>query len=130
MANPFDYVNDASYDKKNLMRGTEDDKEAEKGYSPWLTNLAFSQHQDTILHANLMNLHHELDNRPQYEFYINSIRPKKRYAKWAKKQDDEELNIVCKAYGVNPNIAKQYLSLLSVSQMNYLKEQQEEGGIE
>lgn len=127
---PFDYVSDASYSKQNLMRKTENDELAEKGYNPWLSNIAFSQHADTILHANLMNMYHHLDNRPQYEYYINNLRPKKRFAKWPKKQDNEDLDIICEYYGCNPNIGKEYLALLTREQIDTMKEQQKTGGIQ
>jgi hypothetical protein len=125
---PFDFINDASYTKKNLMRGSENDELAEKAYNPWLTNLAFSMHPDSILHANLMNMYHHLDHRPQYEYFINSIRSKKRYGKWPKKVDDEDLDIVCKTYNCNATVGKEYLALLSREQLDTMKKEQEQGG--
>jgi hypothetical protein len=127
---PFDFINDASYTKKNLMKGTDNDELAEKAYNPWLTNLAFSQHADTILHANLMNMYHHLDNRSQYIFYINSLRAKKRFAKWPKKVDNEDLDMICEVYGCNPNVGKDYLTLLTREQLDSMKEQQKTGGIQ
>lgn len=126
---PFDYINDASHTKKNLMRGSENDTLAEKGYNPWLTNIAFSQHPDTILHANLMNMYHHLDNRPQYEYLINSLRSKKRFGKWSKKKDNEDLDMICEVYGVNRNVGKEYLALLTREQLDIMKEKQKTGGI-
>mgnify|MGYP001036875130 CR=1 FL=1 len=125
---PFDFVSDASYDKKNLMVGSENDELAEKAYSPWLTNMAFSYHPDSILHANLMNQYHHLDHRPQYVFYINSLRAKKRFAKWHKKETDEDLDLVCQTYDVNVNVAREYLSLLTQEQLDLMRKKQEKGG--
>ena len=127
--NPFDYINDASHAKKNLMRGTENDALAEKGYNPWITNLAFSQHPDTILHANLMNMYHHLDNYPQYIYYIHSLRSKKRFGKWSKKKDNTDLDIICSFYNCNPNVGKEYLSLLSKDQIEYIKNSYDPGGV-
>ena len=129
MSNPFDYVNSITQNKKNMMRGSENDKLAEKGYNAWLINNALSYHQDTILHANIMNEYHDLDNRAQYEFLLNSVRPKKRYAKWAKSADDKDLEMICEYYKCNQTIGKEYLSLLSSEQLKMIKEQQEIGGI-
>lgn len=129
MSNPFDYVTSASFTKKNLMRDTENDDLAEKGYNPWLTNIAFSYHPDSILHANLMNKYHYLDKRPQYEFYINSLRSKKRFAKWSKSIVDEDLDFVCEYYECNRNVAKQYLSLLTSDEIKLMKQEQETGGM-
>lgn len=128
MANPFDYVNSINISKKNMMRDSENDTLSEKDYNPWVVNKALSYFPDTILHANLMNHHHDLPKRPQYEFLLNSIRPKKRWAKWVKDDGDEDLDLVCAFYQCNKNVAREYLSLLSVDMLNMIKKEQETGG--
>jgi len=129
MANPFDYVNTINQTKKNLMRGSENDTLSEKDYNAYMVNKALSYFPDTILHANLVNQYHQLDKRPQYEFLLNSIRPKKRFAKWVKDAGDKELEIVCEYYQCNRNLAKDYLSLLSSEQIKFMEQQLETGGI-
>ena len=61
MASPFDYVTSITQTKKNMMRDSENDALAEKGYEPWLVNNALSYHVDTILHVNIMKMNYELD---------------------------------------------------------------------
>ena len=129
MTKPFDYINSITYDKNNMMRDSENDTLAEKAYEPWLTNKALSHYPDTILHANLMNCNYHLDNRPQYEFLINSVRRKKRFEKWTKKAEDQNLKLVCELYGCNATVGKQYLSLLSNEQLNIIKKEKETGGL-
>lgn len=129
MANPFDYVNTINQSKKNMMRDSENDTLAEKGYTPFMVNKALSYFPDTILHANLVNQYHQLDNRPQYEFLLNSVRPKKRWAKWVKADDDGDLNIVCEFYQCNRTVGRDYLSLLSSTQLDFMKKQLETGGV-
>jgi len=129
MSNPFDYVNSINQNKKNLMRDSENDTLSEKGYNAFIINKALSYFPDTLLHANLMNQYHQLDNRPQYEFLLNSIRPKKRFAKWVKDAGDKDLEIVCAYYQCNRNIGRDYLSLLSSEQINIMEQQLETGGI-
>lgn len=126
---PFDYVNAITQTKKDLMRGTENDDLAEKSYNPWLTNNALSYYPDTILHANLMNQYHQLENRPQFVFLLNSIRSKKRWSKWIKNARNEDLDIVCQYYNCNSTVGQEYLSLLSSEQLQIIKKQQEVGGI-
>jgi len=128
MANPFDYVNSINQTKKNLMRGSENDTLSEKDYNAFMVNKALSYFPDTILHANLVNQYHQLDKRPQYEFLLNSVRPKKRFAKWVKDAGDKELEIVCEYYQCNRNLAKDYLSLLSSEQIKFMEQQLETGG--
>lgn len=123
---PFDYVKDASFDKKNLMRGED---ATEEGYDSWIVNLAFSYHSDTILHANLMNMYPDMPARAQYEFYLNSTRRRKRFSKWAKKEkDDANLDLVCSTFGVNKIVGKEYLRLLTDEQLHIMEKQQYKGG--
>ena len=129
MTSPFDYVNSINSNKVNMMRDSENDALAEKAYEPWIVNNALSYFPDTILHANLMNMYQQLDKRPQYEFCINSIRPKKRFSKWVKSASNEELDLVCQFYQCNRKTGQEYLSLLSSDQLDIMKEQQEIGGI-
>jgi hypothetical protein len=129
MSNPFDYVTTITHSNKNRRRDSENDTLAEKGYSGFLVNKALSYFPDTLLHANLMNHYHQLEDRPQYEFLLNSIRPKKRFAKWVKDAGDKDLDVVCEYYQCNRNLGKDYLSLLSSEQLNIMKQQLETGGI-
>ena len=131
MTNPFDYVNSILVDKKHMMRGTENDKLAEDGYNPWLTNAALSYHEDTILMANLINGLHHLPKRAQYDALINMVRPKKRqFRKWAKQTVSEDLDLVCEVYKCNRTVGVEYLSLLTQDQLESLKEQRRKGGKE
>lgn len=124
----FDYVNSINTGRESMMRDTEDDEEAESGYNPYLTNIALSYHIDTVLHANLMNLNHHLDKRPQYEFLLNSVRKKKRFAKWHKSVNLEDLTLICTHYGVNKTIGKEYLSLLPAEEIEKIKQLYNTGG--
>lgn len=128
MSNPFDYINAINTSKKNLMRGTDNDELAEKGYDAFLANRALSYHNDTIALANEMNTRHYLDKKPQFEFFINTVRPKKRYAKWVKKEKDSDLAVVKAYYGYNDIKARQTLTILSDHQINEMKKRIDKGG--
>ena len=128
---PFDYINSINgHATNNMMRDTDDDANIEKQYVPWIVNLGLSNFPDTVLHANLMNEYHFLDHRPQYEFLLNSIRPRKRYAKWAKHTGDEDLDVICTTYNCNRKVARDYLALLSSDQIEALRQRQKVGGVE
>lgn len=124
----WDYVNDLTYGKKNIIRNSDNPEEAESGYVPWLVNKALSYGVDTILMANEMNLHHSLDNLMQYEYLINNIRSKRRrFEKWYKKDEDEDfgnLELVKQAYKFNNLKAELALSVLTKDQLRILRELQ------
>lgn len=128
MTSPFDYVNSVTHNKKNMMRDTENDELAEKDYNPWIVNKALSYFPDTVLIANEVNMYHGLGKRAQYEYLINMIRPNKRWAKWVKDVNDEDLDSVCAYYNVNRIIGREYLSLLSKEQIQIIKKDQDKGG--
>ena len=124
---PFDYVNSINFTKKNLMKNTANDELAEKDYVPFLTNKSLSYFTDTLLYANEMNRYHFLDKRLQYEFYLNSIRKKKRFAKWAKADDNDEVMMVQEYYKFSPQKAKAALKVLTPTQKNIIKHKMENG---
>jgi len=126
--NPFDYTNSINTSKKNLMRDTNNDLLAEKSYSPFLTNRALSYHNDTVAIANEMNVSHHLDKRLQYEFLLNIIRPKKRYAKWSKKEKGGDVEVVKEFYKYNETKARQALTILTKEQISDIRNIMEKGG--
>lgn len=128
MSNPFDYLNSINTTKKNLMRGSNDDDVAEKDYLPFMINRGLSYFQDTIALANEMNRYHDIDKKMQYEFYINIVRPRKRFSKWFKKEEDSDIEAVKEYYGYNDQRASQALSILSKEQLQIIKSRLEKGG--
>ena len=128
MSNPFDYVN-AINAGKDIMTGTENDDLAEKGYNPFLTNRQFSYFQDTVHLANVMNQHAHLDHRLQFQFLINIVRPKKRFAKWSKTEHNDDLEAVVQYFGYSYEKAKQVMDILSSQQIKDIKKKLEKGGL-
>ena len=122
--NPFEYANAINYTKKNIMI----DDIAEKSYSPYMINRQLSYFPDTVLAANEMNRNHHLDNRLQFDFFINIIRKRKRFSKWFKPEQISDLEIVKEYYGYSNEKARQILTLLSTEQINELKTKVAKGG--
>jgi len=126
--NPFDYLNTINVTKKNMMRGSENDELAEKEYNAFIVNRGLSLFQDTIALANEMNIHHVADNKLQYEFLINIVRPRKRFSKWYKKEEDSDLEAVKEYYGYSNEKAIQALTVLTRDNIITIKEKLEKGG--
>lgn len=122
--NPFDFINSVTFNKENLM----DEKCEEKDYNPFIVNRGLSYFADTVHYANMMNQHHRLDKRMQYEFLLNIISKKKRYAKWHKEQNNENIEAICQFYTVSPKRAEEYLSILTDQQLDIIKQRLSKGG--
>jgi hypothetical protein len=127
-SNPFDYTNSITQSKKDLMRGTANDDLAEKDYNAFLNNRALSYHSDTIYFANEMNRLSHIDNLLQFDFLLNIVRPRKRVAKWAKKDNDSDLLIVKEYFNYNDSKARQALSILSPQQVAIIRTTLTKGG--
>lgn len=122
--NPFDYLNAINDTKKNIMV----DDIAEKSYNSFMVNRGLSYFNDTVIYANEMNRYHHLDHRLQFEFYINSIRKRKRFSKWIKPDTASDVEVVKEYYGYSNEKARQALTLLTSEQINELKKKVYKGG--
>ena len=122
--NPFEYLNAINVTKKDIMV----DDVAEKGYNSFMVNRGLSYFSDTILYANEMNKCHHIDERLQFDFLINIIRKKKRFSKWLKASEDENISILKEYYGYSNEKAKSVLSLLNINQIEDLKKRIYKGG--
>ena len=120
-----EYLNSINLSKKDLMT---DDPGWEKNYPPYVINKCLSSHLDTLAFANEMNRYPNLDKRLQYSFFLNTVRPKKRFSPWGKKEKVKDLEVVKQYYDYSNEKAKQALRILSPDQLNYIKEKLNRGG--
>ena len=124
--NPFDYVNAILYTKKDIMEQNGN----EKDYNPFLTNRALSYHRDSIFTAQQLNLLPGLDNKLQFRYLINTIRPMKRDKKqWAKKKENNDIDAVIEYFNYDYKQALIALSILSKDQLKQIKRKLEKGGL-
>jgi len=125
MSNPFDYVNDILYGKKNLIV----DDITEKDYQPFLVNRSLSYHMDCILHSNEMNRRHHLDKKLQNSYLIYTIRSRKRpFSKWIKPVKSEDLECVKLYYGYSNEKSRVALDILTDEQIDIIKNSVQTGG--
>jgi hypothetical protein len=116
-----DWLNSINFTKEDL---SEDIKE----YVPYIINKCLSGHIDCILYANEMNIHHSLDKDMQYSFYLNSLRKKKRFSPWLRKDKVTDLECVKRYYGYSNEKASQALKILTKEQINFIKKRLDVGG--
>ena len=121
-----DYLNSINYTKKSVMES--DDPAWEKNYPPYIVNKCMSHHMDTVMYANEMNMHSHLDKKLQYDFFINTVRSRKRFSPWDKKQKMNDLEVVKQYYGYSNEKARQALNILTPDQLNFIKNKLNKGG--
>ena len=123
---PFDYVKSINESKDPLMDSP--DEMWEKKYSPFIVNKSLYPFPDTVLLVNEMNQCHYLDNRLQFDFLLNSIRPRKRYAPWLKASKIDNLELVKEYFGYSDQKAKDALKILSDDDLEYIQDKLNKGG--
>jgi hypothetical protein len=122
--NHFDYLNSINLTKQDIMV----DDICEKAYNSFMVNRGLSYFADTVVIANEMNKHHQIDNKLQYHFLINMIRKRKRFSKWAKANKESDIDAVKEYYGYSNEKARQALTLLSPDQITIIKNKVSKGG--
>lgn len=123
--NVFEFVNSITYNKQDLF----EDPQAEKDYVPFVVNRALSYFPDTVLYANEMNRNSAIPKQWQFEFLKGTISKRKRYSKWAKKdQAPDTLAAVQSYYKYSAEKAMEAISILSTEQLDYIKQQMDKGG--
>ena len=122
-----DYLNAINYSKKNLMNT--DDEMVERKYPAYVVNRCMSYFPDTILHANEMNRLCHLDNEMQFTYYLHSLRKRKRFSKWLKKEESDDLSIVKQYFGYNNKRAEEALSILSDIDIQSIRAEMNTGGV-
>ena len=120
-----DWLNSINFNKENLIKENPD---IIKQYQPFIVNKCLSGHLDCILFANEMNKSPHLDKDMQYSFFINTVRKRKRFSPWLRKDKIQDLDVVKQYYGYSNEKAMQALKILSKEQLDYIKQRLDIGG--
>ena len=119
-----DWLNSINFTKENLA----EDPQEIKSYPPYIINRCLSGHLDCILFVNEMNKNHQLSKDMQYSFYLNTLRKKKRFSPWLRKDKVTDLESIKQYYGYSNEKASQALKILTKEQINFIKQRLDIGG--
>ena len=117
---PFDFLNAINYTKEVLIV----DDDTENMYQPFIVNRGLSNSMDTVIWANEMNARPHIEKAMQFEFLRRSVTKRKRYDKWVKAEEVENLDLVKEFYGYSDKKALDALSILTPSQIEYIRNTQ------
>ena len=120
-----DWLNSINFTKENLI----EDPSQIKDYAPYIINRCLSGHLDCVLFANEMNKYSFLDKDMQYSFYLNTLRKKKRFSPWLRKDKVTDLEIIKQYYGYSNEKASNALKILTPEQIKFIKQRLDTGGM-
>ena len=121
-----DYLNAINHTKEKLLDS--EDEMWEKKYAPFIINKCLAPFPDTIMLVNEMNQRHHLDKKLQFDFLLNSVRTRKRFAPWLKEEKIDNLECVKEYYGYSNEKAKSALKILNDEQIKTIKDSLSKGG--
>ena len=121
-----EYLNAINQTKEPLMNT--EDEQWEKKYPSFIVNKCVAPFTDTVMLLNEINQLHHLDKKLQFDFLINSLRPRKRYTPWLKAKKLKNLEYVKEYYGYNNEKAKTALDILNDEQISAIKTRLNKGG--
>ena len=117
--NIWDIINSINLTKKDLYEsGDMTDKE----YLPFIVNKSLSYFNDTLFHANEMNVRFHLPKQMQYDYLRLQIRPRKRFSKWLKKTEDRDIGYIMAYYNISNKRAIEYKNLLNKVQLQKIRD--------
>ena len=116
-----DWLNSVNFTKEDLSEDI-------SSYPPYIINRCLSGHIDCVMYANEMNMHHQLDKDMQYSFYLNTLRKRKRFSPWLRKDKVTDLECIKSYYGYSNEKASQALKILTKEQLTFIKQRLDIGG--
>lgn len=114
---PWDWMTQLGQTKKTLDR-----EYVKKYYAPYVVHRMLSYHPDSLIYVNELNQRHHVDNDLQYDFLINTLRPRKRFTKMAKGHDADHVDAIMKTYNVNYHRALEIQGMLNDDQIKKIRD--------
>ena len=112
----FDFLNDINYRKTSIMK---EDPDCERFYEPYRINKFLSQ-----------NFWNHCDKKLQYEYFINSLRERKRRAhKWLEPESFYDIECIKEYFNYSTRKAKDAFRILSHDDLEYIKDRLYKGGL-
>lgn len=102
-----DILNSINTGKEPIITG-----ENERVYVPFVVNRCFSNFPDTVFQANELNAGHVVDRKMHYDYLFHTIRKRKRFSPWLRKEESKELEAVKWLYGVSHKKGQEFLRIL------------------
>ena len=101
----------------------------EKEYLPFVVNRTLSYFLDTVLYANEVNVQSHTDNKMQFDFLLNTIRANRRFSRWLKPEENEDIDAIKEYYGYSSQKARDVLDIFTRSQLSLIHEHLNKGGL-
>ena len=121
-----DYLNAINVSKEPLLDSSE--SYTKQSYPPFVVTRCLSYYPDTLFAANEMNTRPLIDSKMHFDFLRGAVRPRKRFSKWLKREDDSRVAALVEYYGISSRKAREALSVLSEADLEEIVAAVDKGG--
>ena len=84
----------------------------EKAYVPFVVSRCLSNFPDTLFYANELNSKNVTDRKMHYDYLFHSVRKRKRFSPWLKREESAEIDAVIWFFGMSRTKAEEALKVL------------------
>ena len=121
-----DYLNAINVSKEPLM--DESEGYAKQSYPPFVVTRCLSYFPDTLFVVNEMNTRPHTDSKMHFDFLRHAVRPRKRFSKWLKREEDERVEALVEYYGISSRKAREALRVLTEEEIGEIMKATFKGG--
>ena len=121
-----DYLNAINVNKEPLL--DESESYTKQSYPPFVVTRCLSYFPDTLFAANEMNTRPHLDSKMHFDFLRGAVRPRKRFSKWIKREEDDRVAALVEYYGISTRKAREAILVLSEDQIGEIVAAVAKGG--
>ena len=121
-----EYLNAINTTKEPLM--DESESYVKQSYPPFVVTRCLSYFPDTLFVVNEMNTRPHTDSKMHFDFLRHAVRPRKRFSKWLKREEDERVGALVEYYGISSRKAREALRVLTEEEIGEIVKATFKGG--
>lgn len=106
-----EYLNAINTTKEGML--DENEHYTKQSYPAFVVTRCMSYFPDTLFASNEMNIRSHIDPKLHFDFLRFAVRPRKRFSKWIKREQDDRVSALITYYGFSAKKAREALGVLS-----------------
>ena len=121
-----EYLNAINTTKEGML--DENEHYTKQSYPAFVVTRCMSYFPDTLFASNEMNTRPHIDPKLHFDFLRFAVRPRKRFSKWIKREQDDRVGALIAYYGFSAKKAREALGVLSVEAIEDIQKLVSVGG--
>ena len=121
-----EYLNAINTTKEGML--DENEHYTKQAYPAFVVTRCMSYFPDTLFASNEMNTRPHIDPKLHFDFLRFAVRPRKRFSKWIKREQDDRVGALIAYYGFSAKKAREAMGVLSAEAIEDIQKLVSVGG--